>query len=162
MNVFSSSVEKLYLRGKARNLRLRSSARTCISVLKYTHPNAYTTVARNCQDTKRRVLRRFQRSPRQLCQHVHSAQARWQAHPQTLRDDAGGSTPNTNDGRSPEPENDCAERLEHERLHARRQRRQVEADPLGPRLGRQRARACLLYTSPSPRDMRRSRMPSSA
>ena len=36
---------------------------------------------------------------------------------------------------------DRAERLEDERLHARRQRRQVEADPLGPRLGRQRARA---------------------
>ena len=28
--------------------------------------------------------------------------------------------------------------------------------------GRQKGHTCLLYTSPSPRDMRRSRMPSSA
>ena len=34
---------------------------------------------------------------------------------------------------------DRAERLEHERLHARRQRGQVEADPLCPRFGRESA-----------------------
>ena len=36
------------------------------------------------------------------------------------------------------------------------------APPVGPALGQRGVNICLLYTSPSPRDMRRTRMPSSA
>ena len=36
------------------------------------------------------------------------------------------------------------------------------APPVGPALGQRGVNICLLYTSPSPRDRQKSRMPSSA
>ena len=46
--------------------------------------------------------------------------------------------------------------------NVRQARKTVEPDPVQFAFLAELGGACLLYTSPSPRDMRRSRMPSSA